>query len=101
MPSLAVLQRPILWAAVVLLAGYGTQSVIAAEPNREQAQFFEQKIRPLLANNCFKCHGPDKQRGGLRLDSLTGMLSGGESGPALVPGKPEESHLVEAINYGS
>ena len=61
--------------------------------------FFEQNVRPLLAENCYSCHGDKKQKGGLRLDSLEAILKGGESGPAVVAGKPEESLIVEAINY--
>ena len=49
--------------------------------------------------NCYSCHGDKKQKGGLRLDSFEAILQGGESGPAVVPGKPEESLLVEAINF--
>lgn len=67
----------------------------------EQTRFFEQNVRPLLAEKCWKCHGEEKQRGGLRLDSLAAALKGGESGPAVVPGRPDESLLVEAINYAS
>src|SRR5690606_33535802 len=52
-------------------------------------------------NHCFKCHGPDKQSGELRLDSRAAMLQGGDSGPAIVPGKPEESLLIEAVKYES
>jgi hypothetical protein len=72
-----------------------------SKPMAEQLRFFEEKVRPLLAENCFKCHGAEKQKGSLRLDSLATILAGGESGPAVVPGKPEESLLVEAINYES
>ena len=62
-------------------------------------KFFEQSVRPLLAENCYSCHGDRKQKGGLRLDSLQAILKGGESGPAVVPAKPDQSLLVEAINY--
>jgi hypothetical protein len=61
--------------------------------------FFEQNVRPLLADKCYSCHGDKKQKGGLRLDSLEAILKGGESGPALIAGKPAESLIVEAINY--
>jgi mono/diheme cytochrome c family protein len=67
----------------------------------EQAKFFEEHVRPVLASNCFKCHGAEKQNGHLRLDSLGAMLTGGESGPAIVPGKPDESLVIDAINHGS
>ncbi|WP_435015636.1 PSD1 and planctomycete cytochrome C domain-containing protein [Tundrisphaera sp. TA3] len=70
-----------------------------AEPGPEAVRFFESEVRPLLIENCISCHGPKKQGGKLRLDSRAGVLSGGDSGPAAVPGKPEESLLVEAIEY--
>ena len=60
------------------------------------ADFFESKVRPVLANNCYNCHG-NSQLGGLRLDSRDGMLKGGKSGPAIVPGKSGDSLLVRAI----
>ena len=75
----------------------GGESDAKIQAAREQ--FFEQNVRPLLAENCYSCHGDKKQKGGLRLDSLAAILKGGESGPAVVPGKPEESLLVDAINY--
>ena len=59
--------------------------------------FFETKVRPLLADNCFKCHGPDKHKGNLRLDSLAAILTGGDEGPAIVPGEPGKSLLIKAI----
>ncbi len=62
-------------------------------------KFFEQNIRPLLVEKCYSCHATKKQKGGLRLDSIEAILKGGESGPAVVPGKPDESLLVAAINY--
>src|SRR5215210_4490932 len=65
----------------------------------EDTAFFETKIRPLLVERCLECHGEKKQKGGLRLDSKSGWEKGGESGTALVPGKPEESLLLKAISY--
>ncbi len=62
-------------------------------------KFFEQNVRPLLAEKCYSCHATKKQKGGLRLDSIEAILKGGASGPAVVPGKPQESLLVSAINY--
>lgn len=64
-----------------------------------QVEFFEKTIRPILANHCFECHGPDKQRGSLRLDSRAAMLEGGERGPAMVLTKPDSSLLLKAIHY--
>jgi hypothetical protein len=77
------------------------EDVAAEAPSPEGIKFFESHIRPLLANRCFKCHGEDKQSGALRLDGLNAILAGGDSGAAIVPGKPDESLLVEAIRYES
>jgi mono/diheme cytochrome c family protein len=81
------------------------KGVARAEEERsltaDEVKYFETHVRPLLAANCVKCHGAGKQSGNLRLDSLDAMLQGGDSGPAITPGKPEESLLVEAINYAS
>src|SRR3954466_1410326 len=71
------------------------------EPTAEQVKFFEEKVRPILAENCYKCHGSEKQKGSLRLDVPEMALAGGESGPAIVPGKPDKSPLVEAIKWES
>jgi hypothetical protein len=71
----------------------------AAESDAEAVKFFEMKVRPILSENCFKCHGSAKQKGGLRLDSRTAALKGGDNGPAIVPGNRDESLLVEAIHY--
>ncbi|MBX6312891.1 MAG: DUF1553 domain-containing protein [Isosphaeraceae bacterium] len=71
----------------------------SAEPAPEQVRFFETRVRPVLAEHCHKCHGPDKQKSGLRLDSRASALAGGDSGPAVVPGQPEESLLVVAIRH--
>src|SRR3954452_15553842 len=79
--------------------GLGATRVSAAEPSAEALQFFETDVRPVLAENCFKCHGPTKQKGGLRLDSREAVLRGGDTGPAVVPGKHDESLLIEAIHY--
>ena len=65
----------------------------------EPIRFFETNVRPVLFDHCYKCHGPEKQWAGLRLDSRGAILKGGDSGPAVVPGKPEESLLVRAIRH--
>lgn len=62
-------------------------------------QFFEAKVRPILAENCSKCHGREKQKGGLRLDSSAALREGADSGPVIVPGKPIESVLIRAVNH--
>ena len=64
-------------------------------------QFFESNIRPVLADNCFKCHGPSKQRGGLRLDTRGDAMTGGDNGKAVVPGDAENSLLLQAVTHSN
>ena len=66
-----------------------------------ELDFFEAKIRPILAEKCYECHSSrsGKMKGGLRLDHINLILSGGDSGPALTVGKPDDSLLVEAVHY--
>lgn len=75
-------------------------SAAAAIPARD-VEFFEARIRPLLADKCYNCHSKqaDKVRGGLLLDSSEAVLHGGNTGPALVPGKPDDSLLIQAVRY--
>ncbi len=86
--------------AIFAAALAGTHSALpAAEPSSEQEAAFEKHIRPLLAEKCFSCHGAKKQENGLRLDSRAAILLGGATGPAAVPGKPEESLLLSAVKH--
>ena len=78
----------------VALVGFGGRPG-AAEP--ASAEFFESQVRPVLAANCFECHGPKKQESDVRLDSREAMLTGNSDGPVIVPGDPEKSRLVKAI----
>ena len=75
-------------------------TVIHADTASDNA-FFENKIRPLLVAHCYECHSADSKKveGNLRLDSRGGWQTGGDSGPAIIPGKPEDSHLIKAIRY--
>jgi len=72
-----------------------------AQPAAGQAQFFENKVRPILVNNCYKCHSSqaEKLKGGLSLEFKESILKGGENGPAIVPGDPERSLLIKAVRY--
>src|SRR5689334_5119444 len=81
-----------------ILVGALASSAAAADLD---PAFFETHVRPVLVERCYKCHSSTspKLKGGLRLDSLEGMLKGGDTGPAIVPGKPEESRMVVAIGY--
>ncbi len=67
----------------------------------EEFDFFEKKIRPILVENCYKCHSHDSEKikGGLLLDTRDGLLKGGDTGPALVPGSPDRSLLIKAVRY--
>jgi hypothetical protein len=73
----------------------------ARQPSAEQVEFFEKKVRPVLVEHCYSCHSvkAKKKRGGLRLDTRADLLRGGDTGPAIVPGKPAQSRLVEAVGY--
>jgi cytochrome c553 len=97
------------WACPLLLAA-GMVSMMAgqaaAEPNEDGITFFEKSIRPLLVKHCYSCHSAEaesqgKLQAGLSLDTKEAMLTGGESGPVIVPGKPNESLLIEALKYES
>lgn len=87
---------------VLLLSVAWLRTATAAESEGEAAKaaFFEKWVRPVLVEHCHRCHGPDKQEGGLRLDSLDALLTGGDSGPAIVPGNVRDSLLVDAVRYG-
>jgi len=69
----------------------------AEAPTAEQVKFFESKIRPIFLENCNSCHGEKKQFAGLRLDTREGLQKGGDTGPSVVPGKPDESLLIQAV----
>jgi hypothetical protein len=77
------------------------QTTVEQAITPEEEKFFEEKIRPVLAMQCGKCHSADAKelRGGLRADSREGLRNGGDSGPAIVPGQPDESLLIGAIRY--
>ncbi len=89
----------------VLLAGQACLLILVASPSASPAaadddeleRFFETEIRPVLAERCVECHGEQEQSNGLRLDSREAILNGGDAGPALVPGKPDESLLLKAV----
>src|SRR6267142_5649017 len=87
----ACLRNAAMLRRVFLLFGacFLTVTAFAVEPRSSQTadlEFFEKKVRPILAANCYSCHGPEKQKAGLRLDSRDLMMTGGDSGPVIVPG---------------
>src|SRR4051794_22070846 len=85
--------------AVLLVA---TAACYSAVPGPlDGTDFFETKIRPLLVDRCFECHSTTskKIKGGLTLDARDSVLKGGDSGPVIVPGHPEKSLLIKAVQY--
>src|SRR6185503_15611362 len=95
MPSSRSICFRLSWIAVVGVAA----RLSAAEPNAAGIEFFERKVRPLLAENCFSCHGEEKQKSHLRLDSPAAIRAGGEGGAVIVPEQPEKSRLLIAVRY--
>lgn len=85
------------WLAIyltgMLLACFGTSG--------SADEFFEKEIRPVLVNHCYECHSAEskKLKGGLNLDSREGFLRGGDTGAAVVPGKPEDSLILKALHF--
>ena len=94
LPSLRVLLGvSILWGVT------DSRATSAKAEQRESVEFFEKQIRPLLAKQCYSCHGPGQQLSDLCVDSREGLLQGGKRGPALLPGNPEESSLMAAVRH--
>ncbi|WP_414662724.1 PSD1 and planctomycete cytochrome C domain-containing protein [Horticoccus sp. 23ND18S-11] len=89
--------------SIVIVGAIAAAGLRAAEqpPTAEGLAFFEKKIRPVLVDKCYQCHSADaeKIRGGLVLDTREGIRSGGDGGPAIVPGDLSASLLIEAIHY--
>ncbi len=108
-------------AALVLLMAFGVEPALAqdgaasntaqsntaekkeTEPDPAGVEFFELHIRPVLVKHCYRCHASsaEKTQGGLLLDTREGLLEGGDSGPALLPGKPDDSLLLSALRHES
>ncbi len=84
----------------VFIFTLAAKTAVAATPlPPEQADFFEKKIRPVLASECYECHDAKKQKGGLRLDYRDGWKKGGDSGDAITPGEPAKSLLIKSIRH--
>src|ERR1700690_1088169 len=88
--------------AVMLLLSLTVFSPASAQQlTREQSDFFENRIRPIFVNDCYKCHSQQapKLKGGLSLETRDGWLKGGDNGPVVVPGDPDKSTLIKAVRY--
>src|SRR5438132_682237 len=70
---------------------------LASAVNAGDPANYVRDVRPIFAKHCYACHGPDKQRAGLRLDTGAAALKGGDSGAVIVPGKAEQSKLIKAV----
>jgi len=81
------------FAALALAGACGTRADDAAD------RHFHDKVKPLLDSRCISCHGSDKVKGALRLDSRAATLKGGDNGPAVMPGKPSDSLLLQAVMH--
>ena len=95
----------ILMFALVLAGSLGAMEpsspVVQVGPNPSAVAFFETKIRPVFKEHCWKCHGNGKKHGGLKMDTLDGLLAGGNEGVALVPGDSSTGLLMKALRYES
>ena len=96
---------PVGWIGIALMTFpwplLAEEAASLAAVDSDGLHFFETKIRPILAQRCYECHSASakKSQGGLQVDTKASFLAGGDSGPAIVPGKPQESLLIAAIGY--
>ncbi|MDP7275047.1 MAG: PSD1 and planctomycete cytochrome C domain-containing protein [Planctomycetaceae bacterium] len=88
-------------AVVIAATTWAPLSAAAKPPSAKNLEFFERRVRPLLVRRCYKCHSKQSKpiEGGLRLDRSTAIRRGGDSGPAIVEGRPNASRLIEAVRY--
>ena len=87
-----------LWSSLALVFASAPPMTKPAQAVNEPTVDFHQEVRPILSRACYSCHGPDKQRGGLRLDRQADAFAGGDSGTVIVPGKPAESELYRLVS---
>ncbi len=97
--SFFVMRRPGLHLLLLLLASAASPAVATDDLQRATMTFFEKEVRPILVSRCYDCHSEKKQKGGLRVDHIGYLKTGGDTGPALVSGKPEKSALMEAVRF--
>src|SRR5271167_4139902 len=83
-------------SALTLVSAFGQAPAPAPSSIAQDPNFFENKVRPILAENCYDCHTA-AEMGGLRVDSRERLLQGGKSGAALMPGDPDKSLVIQAV----
>ena len=81
--------------AVALIA----LAAAAAADSKEDREFFERRIGPILRDSCLKCHGGERTRNSLDVSTRQDLLRGGDAGPAIIPGDPDRSLLIKAVRY--
>jgi hypothetical protein len=81
------------------LDGLGAGQSTVPVASEASIDFFERKVRPIFVSKCAGCHGPEKQKGGLRLDTREGLSKGGIDGAVVQPGAPDQSMLIQAVRY--
>ena len=89
--------RRLLTSILALSCCTGISAAEPMPPTPEAIEHFEKTIRPILAENCYGCHGAKKQQGGLRLDTAAGLAKGIDGVAVVVPGKPEQSRLIASV----
>jgi len=101
MPRVSFVRRIASIAVALWLLGWLAAPAQEQKPNAATVRFFETKVRPLLAEHCFRCHSDRAKelKAEMQLDSRAGMLRGGERGPALAPGNPSKSLIIKAVGY--
>jgi mono/diheme cytochrome c family protein len=99
-----VIGRKTIFLAIGLWGSFAPGGLIGAEPGQDPATaraglaLFERKVRPVLMESCYSCHGAEKQEGGLRLDSREALLKGGAKGSVLTPGDPGKSRFIQVLS---
>lgn len=86
---------------LLLAGGFVAAAGGARAEDDPRAVFFETRVRPVLAEHCYSCHGPEKQKGGLRVDNISTLLAGGDNGAAIAPGAPDSSRMLVALSYAN
>ena len=91
-------------AVILFLPPLSPAAPPAGTSGAAEIEFFEKKIRPVLVEKCYSCHSAEARakknlRGGLRLDTRAGLRAGGDNGPAIVPGNPADSLLIQALKH--
>ena len=86
-------------ALAVMWQPHGVAARSAQEPDPGSVEFYQQKVQPIFAASCFRCHGGMSHRGGLTFDTEAGLMKGGHDGAVVVPGHPEQSLLVKLIRH--